>query len=367
MRLDTEKLQQKRREYTSRVSLTLLFAGAAFLIILVVLVVVGTLALILVNTGVLTKKDIGLISANQLIAFILLDSFVAGAAGALLFGRLYMRPISAMLNMMNRLAAGDFHSRIRFSGLFARHPAVVELTGSINTLAEELENTELLRSDFINNFSHEFKTPIVSIAGFATLLKSAELSEEQRAEYIGIIAEESRRLSAMATNVLNLTKVENQTILSDVTVFNLSEQIRTCLLLLENKWADKGLDLCLEFREYRIAGNEELLRQVWINLLDNAVKFTPFGGTIRVDIARQGDRLQVTVANTGSTVLPEDRERIFRKFYQGDTSHATEGNGVGLAVGKRIVELHGGQVWVESAEDMTRFTVCLPAGVAQTA
>ncbi len=167
----------------------------------------------------------------------------------------------------------------------------------------------------------------------------------------------------MATNILNLTRIENQTILTDVTTYNLSEQLRTCLLLLENKWSEKALELRPDFDEYTVAGSEELLRQVWINLLDNAIKFTPYGGTITVHIRPDGNgRLLTSVTNTGSTIPERDISRIFQKFYQGDTSHATRGNGVGLAIVRRIVELHHGAVWVESQNDVTTFTVALPYG-----
>jgi signal transduction histidine kinase len=218
----------------------------------------------------------------------------------------------------------------------------------------------MLRSDFINNFSHEFKTPIVSIAGFTKLLRKGNLSQPQKEEYLAIIETESLRLSQMATNVLNLTKVENQTILTDVTEYNLSEQIRSCILLLSEKWEEKEIDYVLDFREYSIHANEELLKQVWINLLGNAVKFSPHGGTIEVRITEQPDTMTVSVMNTGSTIAPEQQAKIFRKFYQADESHAAEGNGIGLAIVKRVVELHEGTVSVASGNGRTTFTVVLP-------
>lgn len=168
------------------------------------------------------------------------------------------------------------------------------------------------------------------------------------------------RLSYMATNVLNLTKVENQSILSDISEFNLSEQIRSCMLLLENKWAKRDLDLLLEFDEYTIQANEELLKQVWINLLDNAIKFTQDGQTVQVHIAEEGDWLKVAITNTGSEIAQEHQAKIFNKFYQADESHSTQGNGVGLAIVKRITELHGGNVSVNSRQEVTTFTVALP-------
>jgi len=343
----------------SRKALTLLFAGTATIVLLAVLVVVGGAALILFNAGVLSPEDLPRASGNRLIFLILAVSFVVGIGMSYFLGWIFTKPLNIIINNMNRLATGDFKARIRFDSVFDRHPTVAELSRAFNTMAEELENTEMLRSDFVNNFSHEFKTPIVSIAGFAKLLKSGDLTDDERAEYINVIEEESLRLSDMANNVLNLTKVENQTILSGLSTFNLSEQIRTCFLILENKWANRDLDFALDFDEHDVRANEELLKQVWLNLIDNALKFTPDGGRIAVTIEKT-DLLTVSVFNSGSFVAEENRERIFRKFYQEDSSHATHGNGVGLSLVKAIVELHGGAVVCRSDGEGTTFTVTLP-------
>jgi signal transduction histidine kinase len=227
-------------------------------------------------------------------------------------------------------------------------------------MAEELENTELLRNDFINHFSHEFKTPIVSITGLANLLEAGKLTEEQRVQYARAIREESMRLSSMASNILNLTKVENQIILTDVSRFNLSEQVRSAVLLLEEKWTDKNIDLQLDFDEFMIEANEEMLKEVWINLIDNAVKFVPRCGTIELEVIDAEKKLCVKVSNTGSEIPPEMQKKIFGKFYQADESHATQGNGIGLAIVKSIVELHKGSVSVSSGNGITCFTVELP-------
>lgn len=354
-----KRKEKKLKQHKSRLSLTLLFAGAVFAILLSVLLVVDGATLILINTGVL-RTTLDTISGSQLVLLMLIFSVVLGGGFSFLFGRLFVMPINGVINVMNRLATGDFKARVSFDTIFAKVPIVEELSDSINTMSEDLENTELLRLDFVNNFSHEFKTPIVSIAGFAKLLRSGDLTDEQREEYLAIIEEESKRLSSMATNVLSLTRVEDQTILTDITKFNLSEQIRSCFLILEDKWTQKGLDLVLDFDEHEISANEELLCQVWINLIDNAIKFTPYGGTIRVRIASADENISVTVENTGSSISPENTRRVFQKFYQEDRSHATPGNGVGLAIVKRVVDLHGGLVWVSSEDDVTAFTVKLP-------
>ena len=289
-----------------------------------------------------------------------LASIVIGTLMTFITSRIPLRPINQLINAMNRLAGGDYRTRLKYDTLFGRYATGREISDSFNKLAEELEGTEMLRSDFINNFSHEFKTPIVSIAGFAALLKRGNLSEAQKREYIDIIEEESLRLSAMATNVLNLTKVENQNILTSTSRFNLSEQIRSCVLLLERKWTQKRLELELDFDEHFITANEEQLKQVWINLIDNAVKFTPQYGLVRIDITEVNDTVLVSVANTGSTIPEAARERIFQKFYQADESHATQGNGVGLAIVKKVVDLHGGAIQVTSESDLTTFAVTLP-------
>ena len=166
----------------------------------------------------------------------------------------------------------------------------------------------------------------------------------------------------MATNVLDMTRIENQTILTDITRFNLSEQIRSAVILLEKKWTAKDIDMMLDFDEHMIEGNVELLRHVWINLVDNAVKFSPEGGRIHIGIedAAEQNALRITVRNQGKEIPESEQERIFSKFYQSDKSHSTEGNGIGLAIVKRVLQLHFGNVSVQSADGYTTFTVILP-------
>lgn len=297
---------------------------------------------------------------QNVILFMLLINLVTGFILITLTSRITLQYVNRMINQMNRLASGDFKARLTYGEPMSKHPTVVEITSSFNKMAEELENTELLRNDFINNFSHEFKTPIVSIAGFAKLLKRGNLSEEQRKEYIDIIEEESMRLATMATNVLNLTKVENQTILTNVTVFNLSEQLRNCVLLLEPRWTNRNIDFNIEFDEHIIMANEELLKQVWINLIDNAIKYSIDYGTVKISVEEREKTIAVSVLNVGSEIPIEQQKRIFNKFYQVDESHASEGNGIGLALVKHIVELHNGTVSVTSGQNTTIFTVELP-------
>ena len=348
---------EKDRRY--RFSLTFLFSVVVFCFLVLTMAVVALIIVLLLRLRVLEFSTDAMRPAT-FILIIVLTSILIGTGLSISAGGIPLLSINTIINAMNRLAAGDFKTRLNYTGLFSRLGFVREFSSSFNKMASELESTEMLRSDFINNFSHEFKTPIVSIAGFARLLKKGGLTPEEEREYLDIIERESLRLSDMATAVLNMTRVENQTILTDVTEFNLSEQLRNCVLLLEDKWSRKNLSLSLEFDEYTVAANEELLRQVWLNLLDNAVKFSPVNGDIEITIAEPEDSLAVTILNYGSQIPPDSRERIFQKFYQADESRATEGTGIGLAVVDRIVKLHGGRVEVDSRPDRTAFTVFLP-------
>ena len=347
-----------KKEQKQRFSLTLLFTGVVGIIFIAVLVLVAIGLYLFLETGVLfdTVDDF---PVGKLLLIFVASSAIVGLALTMLLSKYPLKPINGLINIMNRLASGDFSPRIALPKPWDRYPGMAELSESFNKMAEELGSTELLRHDFVNNFSHEFKTPIVSIAGFAKLLKREQLTEKQL-EYVSIIEEESLRLSRMATNVLMMTKVENQSILTDVSRFNLSEQLRDSILLLIDKWEKKELEFSLEFPEYMINASEELLKQVWINLLDNAIKFSPEKSVITVSILELPSQMQVAISNFGPTISEEKQQRIFRKFYQADESHASSGSGVGLAIVKRVVELHSGTVVVESHDGSTTFTVILP-------
>ena len=273
-------------------------------------------------------------------------------------GRSKLRPMNDLVHAMHAVSQGDFSVRVDAEDV----PGDMgELACSFNDMAAELGSLELFRKDFINNFSHEFKTPIVSIRGFAKQLERDDLTDEQRREYLDIIVTESDRLANMASNVLLLSKLENQTIVTDKTDYRLDEQLRRCVLLLEKQWGEKDLDLDVELEEITYRGNEEMLNHVWVNLLNNAVKFSPRGGTLTVRLSRQGDQAVCTVRDAGPGMDEATRRRVFEKFYQGDTAHATEGNGLGLALVKRIVDLCEGEVEVDSAPGHgSAFTVKLP-------
>ena len=340
--------------------LAFLFSAIVFFALAVAVVASAVVTFLVVRSDIIptTKEMVPIIWTTCAIMAVI--AMVFGAVLALLAIKLPFRPILELMACMDKLAEGDFHTRVKARFLQSKHPGLLALTQSFNKMAEQLESTEMLRSDFVNNFSHEFKTPIVSIAGFAKLLRRDDLPEAEREEYLAIIEEESMRLSYMATNVLNLTKIENQSILSDTAEYNVSEQLRASVLLLEEEWTRRDLELEMDFDEYMIVANEEMMKQVFINLLDNAMKYAPHGGTVRVAVSQDPRHTRIAISNNGPAIPVELQEKIFRKFYQADESHAARGNGIGLAIVRRVAALHGGRVEVDSNDDWTTFTVILP-------
>ena len=352
-------MKKKKTARKGRLALTLSLSIFVFIINTVALLFAIALVYCLTRLGAIDMSS-GQMGLSAVLTVISLTSLVLGFLLTVFTSKIPLRPVNSLVDQLNRLAEGDFGARLHFGRTTSSHPTFQQIETSFNRAAEELEHTEMLRSNFINNFSHEFKTPIVSIAGFAKLLRRGNLTEEQRAEYLSVIEEESLRLSALANNVLSLTRVENQTILTDISEFNLSEQIRGAVLLLADKWTAKDLNIDLGFGECLVRANEELLKQVWINLLDNAVKFSPQNGTVTVELTETDNSVTVAVTNSGRDIPPESLAHIFNKFYQADESHSSEGNGIGLAIVKRVCELHGGSVDASSSGGLTTFTVTLP-------
>ena len=349
-----------KRKRTGRIALALLISGIVFL--------TNTIAMLLTIVAIYGLARLGVIETTggqvglpELLRFFFYTSLVIGFLLASLTGKIILKPIKRIIDQLDRLASGDFKTRLHFGKPIADHPTFKQVEKSFNRAAEELDYTEMLRSDFINNFSHEFKTPIVSVLGFAKLLKSDQLTKDQRKEYLDIIIEESRRLSELSTTILDLSRIESLSSLSGQTTFSLSEQIREAILLLEYKWSQKHLKLDLNLEELDILADEALLKQVWINLLDNGIKFSPEFGKLSVSLHTKDGTCIVKVQDHGPGMDQATSDLIFTKFYQGDTSHQSEGNGLGLALVKKIIELHRGTVTVESNTGKgSTFIVVLP-------
>ena len=238
-----------------------------------------------------------------------------------------------------------------------------ELANAINDMAHNLETLETMRQDFISNVSHEIQSPLTSIGGFAALLRQDDLTDGQRRRYAAIIEAESKRLSSLSDNLLKLSALDDTKVPLSTKDFRLDRQLEHAALTLEPQWSAKKLTLDAQLEPCTLRGDEDLLLQVWVNLLHNAVKFTPEGGRIRVALTAGGARATVTVADTGVGIAPEDQIHVFERFYKADKARdrALGGNGLGLSLARKIVEMHGGGIAVRSeAGNGATFTVTLP-------
>ena len=289
---------------------------------------------------------------------VLLISILSGAAIAVGLSKIFVSPMMKLGDAMRKVAGGDFTVRLDCT---SRIRDVREVYGSFNTMVKELGNTETLQTDFVSNVSHEFKTPINAIEGYASLLQDSQLTDEQKNAYIDKIIFNTRRLSDLVGNILLLSKVNNQTISLKASTFRLDEQVRQSILALESKWEKKEIEFDIDLDEIEYTGYENLLSHVWLNLIDNAVKFSPQNGQIRIRLKQLAGSVTFSIWDNGLPIPEADIDRIFNKFYQGDNSHAAEGNGLGLALVRKIVAAAHGTINVTSSEDAgTEFVVALP-------
>ncbi len=336
-----------------RVQLSLLFAGVVFVIMLITMLLVFLGIQLMYSFGILSVNDR---SRMPLLLFAVV-SVVLGTILSAVFSCRPLKPLRQIMEASDRIARGDYSTRIHLKG----PDEFQQLNKSFNHMAEEIGSVEMLRSDFVNNFSHEFKTPIVSIRGFAKMLKRVDLTPQERSEYLDIIIDESERLTDLATNVLNLSRIEQQTILTDKKCFNVSEQIRLVIALLDCKWTNKHIDIYFDSKEVFLTVNEEMMKQVWINMLDNAIKFSSDYGTVEIKIIPENDLVTFIFANLGDGISEETAKHIFDKFYQGDTSHTSKGNGLGLTIVQKILKLHGGTIRIDnSVKNEAKFIIQLP-------
>lgn len=270
-----------------------------------------------------------------------------------------IRPSKEIQRCLNELTQGDFTARVK--------PTVSEsyfgdIANDINKLAKELSSVETLRSDFISNVSHEIKTPLAIIQNYGMLLSDSNLDDEKRIEYAKVITKSSRQLAELVTNILRLNKLENQEIFPSKESFNLSEELCSALLSFEDIWNERNIEIEVDIEEeiYTL-GDAALLSLVWNNLLSNAFKFTPQGGRVRVYLKLYNDKAVVRVEDSGIGMSEDTIKHIFEKFYQSDTSHREKGNGLGLALAKRIVDIHNGEIDVLSElGNGSSFIVTLP-------
>lgn len=269
----------------------------------------------------------------------------------------FLEPIKTLGEAMQKVADGDFSTRVETKSTSAE---IQEIFSGFNIMTEELASTEILQTDFVSNVSHEFKTPINAIEGYTTLLQSTENIDEVENEYIEKILFNTKRLSSLVSNILLLSKIENQSIQTNQVKFRLDEQIRETIVALEQNWTEKNIELNVELEKTEYYGSEALTYHIWSNIIGNAVKFSPNGGTVKINLTKEQDNILFTVEDNGPGLSEEAKKHLFDKFYQEDSSHKQEGNGLGLALVKRIVTILGGEVYAENTENGgCRFTVTL--------
>lgn len=293
--------------------------------------------------------------------WLILFSFIIGTLCAFLVNRIIFAPVKRLSESMRRVAEGNFGLKLDTKSCITE---VNDIYQSFNLMEKQLAATEILQTDFVSNVSHEFKTPISAIEGYATLLQDEGLTDAQRSEYAQRILLNTGRLSHLAGNILLLSRVDNQAIQTPGRTFSLDEQIRQTIVLLEPRWSEKDIEFDVELDNAEFTGDESMLMHVWNNLIGNAIKFSPQGGVLAMRLRHEQDGLLFTLDDQGPGVKPEAMTHIFEKFYQGDGSHRQDGNGLGLALVKRILDRCGGSVWAENLPGGgCRFSVRLPTDV----
>ena len=302
--------------------------------------------------------DVLHISDVPYIVWIILASVIAGGVLNNFLSIRYFGPVLKLEQAMQQVAEGDFSVRLK-TGKHLKE--IQDIYSNFNLMVQELEATEILQTDFVSNVSHEFKTPISAIEGYATLLQDSDMpiSEEQE-QYIDKILFNTGRLSHLAGNILLLSKIEHQAIQTRQNWYRLDEQIRQSIVMLEPKWSEKELEFDVDMVDVEYLGNENLICHVWDNLLSNAIKFSPCGGTIYIRMMPEGEKIRFSIENEGPQIREDSMKHIFDKFYQCDSSHKQEGNGLGLALVKQILNLCKGMISVENIPGSgCRFTVIL--------
>ncbi len=313
--------------------------------------------------AVVVFKNFGVIESGESgysIAMVtaIITSMLLTFLAALMLGKNIITPVTKLSELSSRVAKGDFNATLDAKSYIDEIQTVID---SFNAMVRELGNNEALSNDFVTNVSHEFKTPIAAIEGYATLLQDCAVTEDEKNEYAEKILFNTARLSELTGNILLLSKLETQNIITDKTRFSLDEQLRRSILSLENRWSRKDITFNIEMEETDYYGSEGLLATVWANIIGNAVKYSGDSSEIGVTLEKTADYIVVTVKDEGIGISAETLPHIFDKFYQCDLSHRTEGNGLGLTMVKRILDLCGGRVEVKSEPGAgTEFTVYLP-------
>ena len=331
------------------------FAFVVFLTIFAVFLVITAVWFLLFEFNVI---EVNPHERKVPVLLLLSGSLLLGGTVALYVGKRIIKPIKKIGDAFHEVSEGNFSVRVSED---EKIDEIRVMAKQFNAMTYDLSHIETLRTDFVANVSHEFKTPISAIEGYATLLQSPTLSEEKRLRYTQKILDNSRRLSNLTSNMLLLSKLENQEMVTDNKQFRLDEQIRKTILLLEDKWTKKNIEFDLDLPSQNYYGSEKLLEQVWFNVIDNAIKHSSDGGLIEIRIKNEQSSVLVEIEDHGKGMTEEVMKHIFEKFYQGDSSRKEEGNGLGLALVKRIINICDGKISVQSTPGCgSTFSIELP-------
>lgn len=313
----------------------------------------------LVQINVTTNEEIReiLTIIRRSVLLLFFNTIVISVAIVRITTKKMLHPIKSLTSATKKVASGDFSIRLETH----RQDEVGELTNNFNDMVKDLGSIESLQKEFVDNVSHEIKTPITSIQGFAQLLRDDNISKEEKNEYIDIIEEESNRLLNLSTSMLKLSKLQNQNKITNIEQIDISEQIRKALSILEAKWKEKEIVFNISMEKRYFYGDEDLMFQVWVNLLENAIKFSKQNGKIDINLKEKDNWIEIKIKDYGIGMDEDEKKKVFTRFYQIDKSHSAKGSGLGLAIVKRIIELSKGTLEIKSKKDVgTTIIIKLP-------
>lgn len=354
----------KNKKEKKRISLYV-YLTLSFLAILIAVLLINFIYFGFINHAFLAEKGISKEAINREKVKNIISSFKIatiyslgiGVSLILIMASHIINPLRKITEATKKVATGNLKVKVDVD----RKDEIGELAQNFNIMVDELNSIEYLRKDFISNISHELKTPIASIQGFTKLLADDNLSKEEKDEYINIILEETQRLSNLSSNMLKLSKLEKQEIVTNKTEYRLDNQIRKAIIMLDEKINNKKIKISLDSSEVSIYEDEDLIMEIWINLINNAIKYSNENGEIKIKVIEEENDVKVSIKDEGIGIPKDKQERIFEKFYQVENSRAGEGSGLGLAIVKRIVDLIKGEIEVESKEKQgTKIIVSIP-------
>lgn len=332
-----ELVRNKKIKLSLRTRMTLYVAAEQFTCLLIAL---GLATLLFYVT------DID--SLFLIFLLVLIFCLIIGALVTIFFSKWFFDPIKKLRNAMGKVADGDFSVRLQTK---SSSKEIQEVYSGFNLMAHELTSTEILQSDFVSNVSHEFKTPINAIEGYTTLLQGCDNLDAEYQDYVEKILFNTKRLSRLVGNILLLSKIENQEIQTHQTSFRLDEQIRQSIVALESAWTSKDIELDVDLEDITFTGNEALMHHIWDNLIGNAIKFNPQFGLLKIALKKEGNHIVFSVTDSGPGLSEEAMKHLFDKFYQADTTRREEGNGLGLALVKRILTIVGGDISAQNPKE----------------